>query len=242
MKKVAIFILTFILIAQGNAQNNRGAAAAAAIGGLALIGGGIALNEKMKEMAELTAAQYLLSHNLEGNNFHLKVLDMDAEKGSSESSAGIRTFTLRINNTIGMGESFEPRGKKYVMLYLSLNGGINDYGTRLDKDKWLVLDFDGWLDLFSEYVMLASFQDDKATLVSNLKTATLGSDGIKQNRKTVVPFFKVDGDTYISKNYDDNYKLVFNEKSMGFFVKDTEDLILLGRKDMTRIQEFFVEE
>ena len=90
--------------------------------------------------------------------------------------------------------------------------------------------------------MLASFQDDKATLVSNLKTATLGSDGIKQNRKTVVPFFKVDGDTYISKNYDDNYKLVFNEKSMGFFVKGTEDLILLGRKDMTRIQEFFVEE
>jgi hypothetical protein len=239
MKKIIVFILIALISFDAKAQNDNSAGIAAAALGLAALGAGIGAKEKMEEMAELAAAQYLLSQDLEGRNFYLKLLDLDAEKGSSDSYAGITTFTLTVNNTIG-GAEFKRDGEKYVMLYLKLSDKINEYGTRVNMNQWLVLNFDNWLDIFSEYVMLASFQKDKENLKTILRTSKLVAEGIKQDKRVVISFFNLNGDTYIAKKYNDQFKIVYNEKSMGFYSIQSGDLVLLGRKDMARIQDFFL--
>lgn len=239
MKKAIVFLLITFISFNTQAQNDKSAGIATAAMGLAALGAGIVIKDKMEESAELAAAQYLLSQDLEGRNFYLKLLDLDAEKGSSDSYAGITTFTLTVNNTIG-GTEFRMDGEKYVMLYLKLADAINEYGTPVDMNKWLVLNFDDWLDIFSEYVMLASFQKDKENLKTVLSTSKLVSRGIVQDNSVVVRFFKLNGDTYIAKKYNDQFKLVYNEKSMGFYSIQSGDLVLLGIKDMARIQDFFL--
>lgn len=241
MKKTTIIILITLISFKSNAQNDRSAGIAAAAMGIAALGAGIAAKEKMEEMAELAAAQYLLSQNKEGTNFRIKLLDMDAEKASSDSYAGITTFTLTVNNTIG-GVEFKPDGEKYIMLYLKLTRDVNEFGTLVDTNEWIILNFDEWLDIFSEYVMLASFQKDKENLKNILRTSSLVSEGIKQNKRVIIQFFNLDGDTYIAKKYNDDFKIVFNENSMGFFMIKSEDLVLLGRKDVRRIQDFFTKD
>ena len=239
MKKSILFILIPLITLNVKAQNDRSAGIAAAAMGIAALGAGIAAKEKMEEMAELAAAQYLLSQDLEGRNFHLQLLDMDAEKGSSDSYAGITSFTLTVNNTIG-GTQFKMNGEKFIMLFLKLSNTVNEYGTRVNMNQWLVLNFDEWLDIFSEYVMLASFQKDKENLKKILSTSKLVSEGIKQDKKVVIQFFNLNGDTYIAKKYNNRFKLVYNENSMGFYMIESGDLVLLGRKDMARIQDFFL--
>ena len=241
MKKTTIIILITLISFKSNAQNDRSAGIAAAAMGIAALGAGIAAKEKMEEMAELAAAQYLLSQNKEGTNFRIKLLDIDAEKASSDSYAGITTFTLTVNNTIG-GVEFKPDGEKYIMLYLKLTRDVNEFGTLVDTNEWIILNFDEWLDIFSEYVMLASFQKGKENLKNILRTSSLVSEGIKQNKRVIIQFFNLDGDTYIAKKYNDDFKIVFNENSMGFFMIKSEDLVLLGRKDVSRIQDFFTKD
>ena len=244
MKNIVLLALLMSITFNLKAQDKGGGVVAAAMG-LAGIGAVIASKEKIKEMAELGAAQFLLRQDLEGTNFYLKLLDLDAEKGSSDSSAGITSFMLTTNNTIDGGpayggKKFKADGKKHIMLFLSLTGRVNEFGTMVNRDKWLFLGFDDWLDIFSEYVMLASFQKDKESVKKLLISSKLVSGGIEQDDKLVVPFFTLNGDTYISKDYDNEYKLIYNEKSLGLYVKDSRDLLLLGRKDMARIHEFFI--
>ena len=75
---VSIFIC-LIVPKQLKAQND-GAAIAGAVGALALVGAGVAAVEQMKESAELTATQWVLSNHPEMSSFSLKTVDFDGKK------------------------------------------------------------------------------------------------------------------------------------------------------------------
>lgn len=98
MKKLTLILIIIALFVpwQTKPQSN-GAAAAVAVGaGLVAIGVGIAAIEDMKERAELTANQWVLSNHPELNSFSLKTLDFDGKKTKDMSSTSI--ISLKFKN------------------------------------------------------------------------------------------------------------------------------------------------
>ncbi len=72
------------------------------------------------------------------------------------------------------------------------------------------------------------------------------------NGEYIVSFSKIGGDVYYTYDYSDEFKIVFNERSLGLYVKqkDTEgefrtgggprgDLVQIRRKAIIRAHSFF---
>ncbi|WP_417855053.1 hypothetical protein [Xanthomarina gelatinilytica] len=57
-----------------------------------------------------------------------------------------------------------------------------------------------------------------------------------------IPFFKLSGDMYVVTDYSERLKLLYNERSLGIFLKETRDLVQIGRGDIIDIHDFFFEE
>ena len=54
--------------------------------------------------------------------------------------------------------------------------------------------------------------------------------GVKQGAKFILRFEKIGGDVYLTSDYSDEFKVVFNERSLGLYLKATRDLIQVRRK------------
>ncbi len=57
-----------------------------------------------------------------------------------------------------------------------------------------------------------------------------------------IPFYKLSGDMYVVTEYSDEMKFIYNERSLGIFLKETQDLVQIGRGSLIDIHEFFFEE
>ena len=124
MKKLLLIliVITYLIPNQSTAQND-GAVAAAAVGGLLAIGAGIAAIEQMKEEAELTATEWIMSNHPEFSSFSLKTLDFDGKKLKDMSSVSVMTFKI---------QQFQPAdkpvldGKKEVLFGFTSQGWISE--------------------------------------------------------------------------------------------------------------------
>ena len=106
MKKfIILIVLIFQFVPQNLKAQNDGAVTAAAIGGLLAIGAGVAAVEQMKEQAELTATQWILTNQPNMNSFSLKTLDFDGKKLKDMSFLSkFRSLHQQINQNL-MGRS-----------------------------------------------------------------------------------------------------------------------------------------
>jgi hypothetical protein len=233
-----LFVVIYLIPKQTNAQND-GAAVAAVAGGLLAIGAGIAAIEQMKEQAELTATQWILSNRPELNSFSLKTLAFDGKKLKDMSSTSVITY--KIQEFIPKSDP-ELNGKKQVLFGFTSHGWINEYGIDFNKIKWFLIDDAEWMNMMVAYVKLSSDEKDESILESTLRRAKVVNKGIKEKSKLVIPFFKLTGDMYVVTDYSSEMKLLYNERSLGIFLKDTRDLVQMGRGDIIDIHEFFFEE
>lgn len=44
---------------------------------------------------------------------------------------------------------------------------------------------------------------------------------------------------YLSIDYSPQMKFIYNEKSLGIFLKETMNLVQIGRSDLIKIHEYF---
>ena len=63
--------------------------------------------------------------------------------------------------------------------------------------------------------------------------------GVKVNGKLVVPFFELSGDMYVVTDYSNEMKFIYNERLLGIFLKETEDLVQIGRSEIIDIHDSF---
>ena len=77
---------------------------------------------------------------------------------------------------------------------------------------------------------------------STLKAGKVVNKGVKVKSKLVIPFFKLTGDMYVVTDYSSEMKLLYNERSLGIFLKATSDLVQIGRGDIIKIHDFFFDE
>ena len=237
-KLLLLFIVIAYLFPKQSCAQKDGAAVAAVAGGLLAIGAGIAAVEEMKERAELTATQWVLSNNPELTSFSLKTLSFDGKKLKDMSSASVITFKI---------QEFNPTndpvldGKKQILFGFTSHGWINEYGIDFDKVKWFLIDEKEWMNMMIAYVKVSSDEKEESKLKEILLEGKVVNKGIKVKSKLVIPFFKLSGDMYVVTDYSSEMKLLYNERSLGVFLKETKDLVQIGRKDIIDIHEFFFE-
>lgn len=238
MKKVLLVTITlFYLLPQNlNAQKD---GAIAAAGALVAIGAGIAAVKQMEERAELTATQWILSNNPELTSFSLKTLSFNGKKLKDMSATSVITYKI---------QEFTPKnkpelnGKKQVLFGFTSQGWINQYGIDFNKVKWFLIDSKEWMNMMVSYVKVSSGENDEETLKSTLKKGRVVNKGVKIKSKLTIPFYKLEGDMYLVSDYSKDMKLVYNERSLGIFLKDTRNLVQIGRGDIIEIHNFFFDE
>ena len=238
MKKIKIITLSLLLTfsLKTNAQKNDGIIAAVA--GIAAIGSAIAINSQMKEMAELKATEWLLTEHPEFTSFSLKTLDSDAKKKKDASAVSIVTYKIQL---------FEPsnkpdlNGKKYVLFAFLSHGWVSQNGLDFNKFMWHLVDEKEWINMMTSYIKVASDEKSIENINKVLKEGKVVNRGVKVKGKLVIPFYKLEGDMYVVTDYSEMMKLLYNEKSLGIFLKETRNLVQIGRGDIIEIHDFFVD-
>lgn len=238
MKKLLLFlIITSYLFSNTLKAQSDGQIAGAAVGALLTIGAGIAAVEQMKERAELTATQWILTNHPELTSFSLTTLDFDGKKMKDLSATSVISFKIQefvpSNNPI-------LNGKKQILFAFTSYGWITQYGIDFDKVDWFLIDKSEWMKMMTSYVKVASNEMDDKTIKEKLKQGKVVNRGVKVRSKLVIPFFKLLGDMYVVTDYSNKLKLIYNERSLGIFLKETMDLVQIERKNLIDIHYFFL--
>ncbi|EKF54573.1 hypothetical protein I215_12003 [Galbibacter marinus] len=236
MKKLLIVLILVMYLTPKTSNGQEGDAAAGIVGGLVAIGVGIAAVEQMKENAELTATQWVLANNPELTSFSLKTLDFDGKKLKDMSTTSVISFKIQ---EFTPSEKPELDGKKQVLFGFTSHGWINEYGIDYEKVKWHLIDATEWMNMMIAYASLSSEIKDQTQLKSILKEGKVVNKGIRVGGKLAVPFFKLSGDMYVVSDYSADMKLIYNERSLGIFLKHSNDLVQIGRGDIISIHDFF---
>jgi hypothetical protein len=240
MKKVIILIIVSIyLIPQQATSQDNGAAVAAVAGGLLAIGAGIAAIEQMKEQAELTATEWFLTNHPEYTKFSLKTLDFDGKKLKDLSTTSVITFKIR---EFEINKNVPELGEKLVLFGFTSYGWINEYGIDFNKVKWFLIDSNEWMNMMTAYSKVASGEKNEATIREALKNGNVVNRGIKVKKGDNIDFHKIEGDMYLVTDYSPEMKFIYNERSLGIYLKETMNLIQMGRGDLIKIHEFFFSE
>lgn len=230
-----LFILSTLIPNKNNAQD-KGAVVAGAVGALAAIGAGVAAVEQMKERAELTATEWLLANNPNITSFSLQTIDFEGKKLKDMSSASVITFKIQ---EFVPTDKPELDGKKQVLLGFTSHGWINEYGIDFNKVKWFLIDQAEWTKMMVSYVKVASGEHDESLVKSTLTSGKIVNKGVKLKSKMTIPFYQLSGDMYVVTDYSDKMKFIYNEKSLGIFLKDTGDLVQIKRGSLIELHEFF---
>ncbi|HDZ04954.1 hypothetical protein LCGC14_0348400 [marine sediment metagenome] len=235
---VVLFIISLLIPKQTSAQDS-GAVIAGTVGALAAIGAGIAAVEQMKERAELTATEWLLANNPDITSFSLKTIDFDGKKLKDMSSASVITFKIQ---EFTPSDKPELNGRKQVLLGFTSHGWINEYGIDFNKIKWFLIDEAEWTNMMVSYVKVASGENDNTMVKSTIENGRIVNKGVRLKNKMTIPFYQLSGDMYVVTDYSNEMKFIYNEKSLGIFLKETRDLVQIKRGSLIELHEFFFEE
>lgn len=206
MKNFFVTLICLFFISNNLRAQDDGALA---IAGAALaIGGAIAAVEQAKEIAEQTAMEYVLSERPDLSFFELKTDSFNGVKGKDISSVNILTFTIK-----DLGNK-----KRYVLYGFSQGGFTNSNGLNFNKVQWKMFDLKEWNTLMAAYIELASDEKISPMELTNLKIV---NKGVKKGSQFVVKFGKINGDMYKVLDYSDDFKVIYNERSLGLYLKSS---------------------
>ena len=236
MKKLftVVLVAAMLIPSSTKSQNNDGAAAAAA--GILAIGAGIAAIEQLKEQLEQKAVEEVLTAYPNLINFELKTGSLKGTKMKDLSSVGIVTFEIKDLDT----------SNKYVLFAFLSNGWSNQFGVDYSKLKWKLFSRNEWNKLMQAYIKTASKIEIS---IEDVASSKIVNKGVQQNKKFIIEFSKIKGDVYYTSDYSDEFKIVFNERSLGLYLKQSNpdefrrggprgDLVQIRRNSIIRAHSF----
>ena len=236
MKKLftVVLVAAMLIPSSAKSQNNDGAAAAAA--GILAIGAGIAAIEQLKEELEQKAVEEVLTAYPNLINFELKTGSLKGTKMKDLSSVGIVTFEIKDIDT----------SDKYVLFAFLSNGWSNQFGVDYSKLKWKLFTRNEWNKLMQAYIKTASKIEIS---IEDVASSKIVNKGVQQNKKFIIEFSKIKGDVYYTSDYSDEFKIVFNERSLGLYLKQSNpdefrrggprgDLVQIRRNSIIRAHSF----
>lgn len=236
MKKIIFLsVLSILILSPKNIQAQKSADAAVVVGGLLALGSSIAAFKIMEEQLELSATEWVLSNRDDLSNFYLEVINFNSAKISDISNTSVVTFKVHEMEMNGVPSI---TGKRRVLFCFTSRGWVTDSGVDVSKINWFLINEDEWLNMMVSYVKVATENKDEASIRELLPLAQIEKKGIKLKKKIVLPFYKINGDSYLVSDYSDKMKLVYNEKSLGIFLKETKVLVQLSRNSLRDVHDF----
>ena len=208
MKKFIILLMLGAMLVPKQAKaQNAGGAAAGAIAGLVVAGAlTAAAIEAAKEGAEQYAMEYVLAERPDLTFFELKTSSFTGLKAKDQSSVRIVLFEITDFKT----------SERLVLFGFSETGFANQNGIDYRKVDWKMYKATEWNKMMAAYIELAS---GKSISEMDLKTIKIVNNGVKKDGDFIVEFSKLRGDVYKVLDYSDEFKIVFNERSLGLFLK-----------------------
>ncbi len=239
MKKIFLLMISLVLLLPNKSNSQNTAAIAGAAAGLLAVGAGmVASIEEMKEKTELTATEFILTNHPELKYFSLKTLDFDGKKMKDMSSVSVISYKIQ-----EFDPSDDPKltGKKQILFGFTSYGWISEQGINFNKVQWFLIDREEWLNMMVAYAKVSSSEKNDSKLKQTVSNGLIVNRGIKVKGKMTVPFYKLEEDMYLTTDYSDEMKLVYNERSLGIFLKKTMNLVQISRSDLIKTHEFFFE-
>ena len=223
-----------MLFSSKNFAQTDGAAVALA-GSIVALGVGIAAIEDMKERVELRGTEWLLENHPEIKSFSLKTIDFDGKKMKDMSNVSVITFKLQ---EFTPGENIKLDGRKQVLFAFTSYGWLNDQGIDFSRVQWYKIDEAEWLKMMIAYSKGSSMEKNEEVLRDKLKNGAIVNKGIRVKGKIDIPFYKLDGDMYVVGDYSPEMKFIYNERSLGIFLKKTGNLVQIRRNSIMEIISF----
>jgi len=124
---------------------------------------------------------------------------------------------------------------RYVLFAFTSSSWANENGVNYDRIFWKRFDVSEWNSLIKVYVNTASGENISESIISEAKIV---NRGVKDGGKFIVEFDKIGGDTYLTSDFSNEFRIVFNEKSLGLFLKSTSDLVQISRGAIISSHEF----
>ena len=201
---------------------------------------------RTKEYYELGATEYILEIHPAVTDFQLKLGDDQVEKKNDLSGTTVRSYEI-----IDYTNAFSSPN---ILLEMKTGLWVNREGLTYQNTFFTYLSREEWLEIFKTYCNIAlglNTQIENPWEVKSLnKKSThplvklrLSPVGLVSGVKSHLPFVKIGGDHYRVSASDlqleDDYRLVYNEKSLGLFHKKTGKLFQLSRSSINQIQSFF---
>ena len=224
MKNFIFILIILSLLIPKNLSAQKGAGAAAAAAGVLAIGSAIAAIEQLKENLEQGAVEQVLKESPDLVDFELKTGSLKGTKAKDLSSVGVITFEI----------TNRKNEEKFILFAFNSNGWANEYGVDYSKLYWKNFNKNEWNNLMQAYIMTASGESLSNEEVAESKIV---NKGVKKGSKFIVDFDKIGGDVYLTSDYSEEFKIVFNERSLGLYLKSSSDLIQIGRKAIIRAHE-----
>ena len=211
MKKYTVILALLIILPQNlKSQDNKGETAAAVAGALLTIGSGIAAMQLLRDQMEQKAVEHILQEFPEIQNFEIKTQTVKGTSVKDLSDAGLVTYEMT---------DFDI-GRRLVLILFFSKGWNNQYGIDYTKVKWKLFDQKEWNKLIKSFVETAARKEIDLNIISTTKFT---SQGLKIGRDFVLEFEKMRKNFYYTRDYSDEFKLVFSEGMMGLFLKPDLD-------------------
>ena len=234
MKKLLIILLSSSLLLTSKnsvSQNNNSAATAAGIAaGIGLIAGGIIAFEEQKERIELQGTEWILKNHPEITIFSLETMDLDGKKGSDLSNVKFYNFKVL--------EYLTGSSKRKVLLCFVNPTFDEKTGVSYRALKWLYIDKQEWINMMVSFLKVSSSEQDDKVLREIIPISQFDRKGLKVEGKIKIPFRKLKGDMYLVSDYSDELKLVYNEKSLGIYLKETDNLIQINKNTLKDMHDY----
>ncbi len=85
-------------------------------------------------------------------------------------------------------------------------------------------------------------EKNDTNLKSTLREGKIVNKGVRVKSKMVIPFYQLSGDMYVVADYSSDMKFIYNERSLGIYLKDTRDLVQIKRGSLIELHEFFFDD
>ena len=275
-KKVYFFIAISLCFSL-NAQNNKGAAAGAAVGGALAIGVAAFAVHQIIEMWELGATEYVLDNRPDANEFTLKLNKPFSGTTKWSDVSNLSLLSFNINYSVF---DEDKNSKREVLLMFMDDGYMTDYGIDVTKVTWKIVQKNEWNGILAAYLKLATgldiIKNERAYIHESINKNTFDitdsshisvvgrdmdtsyyqrsgyyvslSNGISFNSfnlmpasgniTKIAPLLRISGDAYIVDDYAEDFKIIYNEKSLGLYLKEDRRLVQLSRSVLEGITSF----
>ena len=230
MKKIIVFLSVILLLIPKNslAQKNNpvGDALAGALAGVAAASiVGFATVDLLQESMEQSAVEYYLQAYPDTRAFELSTSTLAGAQFSDLSNVSVVTFEVSNLDT----------GIRTALFAFTSYGWVNDNGVDFSKLTWMMFDKNKWNSLIKTYLNATKKNDIG---IPTIEVGKLDNKGLKVDKDYVFQYPRMSGDIYSVSDFDDELKVVYNEKSLNLFVKSTSDLVKIREKAISRIHSF----